>query len=182
MAPRFQLHGHLVSQPTRSVMWFCLLHKVDFEFIHVNLPKGEHLKSGFVNPNHQVPVLVDTNKNGEKFVLAESSAILVYLCEELNITGPWAMPTSPRQRARVFEYLSYHTGNTRANLSGKIFIHILTASRTKKDPSARVAAGVEAVKGFLRQMELRLQRGGGFVAGAQPSIADLLAFPEVRAG
>jgi GST-like protein len=67
----------------------------------VNVRKGEqklpeHLA---LNPNGKVPVLVDPDgPGGERLVLTESGAILVYLAEK---TGR-LLPTEGVVRARVF--------------------------------------------------------------------------------
>jgi GSH-dependent disulfide-bond oxidoreductase len=71
----------------------------------VNVRKGEQKETAFValNPNGKVPVLVD-DVNGERFVLTESAAILVYLAEK---TGK-LLPRDAAGRARVFEQLFFH--------------------------------------------------------------------------
>ena len=50
--------------------------KVDYEFIPLNLMKGEHKKEWFLklNPNGQIPTLVD-----DDFSIWESNAIIMYL-------------------------------------------------------------------------------------------------------
>src|SRR5436190_599670 len=50
-----------------------------YEFVPVDLPKGEHRTVDFLamNPHGKIPVLLD-----EKFALAESDAILWYVAEK----------------------------------------------------------------------------------------------------
>lgn len=58
--------------------------RLDYTLHGVNVRKGEQKDAAFValNPNAKVPVLVDTAADGERFVLTESAAILVYLAEK----------------------------------------------------------------------------------------------------
>lgn len=73
----------------------------------VNVRKGEQKLPGHLalNPNGKVPVLVDPDgPRGERLVLAESGAILVYLAEK---TGR-LLPADGIERARVFEQMFFH--------------------------------------------------------------------------
>jgi GSH-dependent disulfide-bond oxidoreductase len=73
----------------------------------VNVRKGEQKESTFkaINPNGKVPVLIDrAGPNGTRFVLTESSAILIYLAEK---TGK-LLPKEGEARARVFEQIFFH--------------------------------------------------------------------------
>jgi glutathione S-transferase len=175
MSPRFQLYAHVVSPPARCVYWFCKLHKIDFEFILVDLMKGDQLKPEFLklNPNHKVPVLVD-NKDAEPFVLTESVAILEYLCEELKLNGDWGMPTDTRERARVYEYINYHV-STVSGVVSKGFYPIFTQMKTKEDPTEALAEGAKGIREWIPQFEARLNANGGFLANGKPSICDLVA-------
>jgi GST-like protein len=73
----------------------------------VNVRKGEqklpeHLA---LNPNGKVPVLVDPDgPGGERLVLTESGAILIYLAEK---TGR-LLPIGGVERARVLEQMFFH--------------------------------------------------------------------------
>lgn len=79
---------------------------LDYALHGVNVRKGEQKDAAFValNLNAKVPVMVDTSPDGERFVLTESAAILVYLAEK---TGH-LLPESGADRARVFEQLFFH--------------------------------------------------------------------------
>jgi GSH-dependent disulfide-bond oxidoreductase len=79
---------------------------LDYALHGINVRKGEQKAAAFValNPNAKVPVLVDEDVAGERFVLTESAAILVYLAEK---TGR-LLPAAGVGRARVFEQLFFH--------------------------------------------------------------------------
>jgi glutathione S-transferase len=78
-----------------------------YDLRSVNVRKGEqklpeHLA---LNPNGKVPVLVDpSGPRGERLVLTESGAILIYLAEK---TGR-LLPAEGIERARVFEQIFFH--------------------------------------------------------------------------
>src|SRR5262245_65143345 len=66
--------------PTRTIraLWMLRELDLDFEYVQVDLTKGEHRRPEFlaVNPAGKVPVLVD-----DDLVLSESVAIVLYLAE-----------------------------------------------------------------------------------------------------
>jgi len=73
-----------------------------FETKLVDLPTGAHLSAEFraINPNHQVPVLVDGDLR-----LAESHAILRYLCARHDLYD-W-YPADAKRRALVDQWLDW---------------------------------------------------------------------------
>ncbi len=72
-----------------------------YELKSVNVRKGEQKLSEYLalNPNGKVPLLVDPDgPQGERLVLTESGAILIYLAEK---TGRF-LPAEGVERAKVF--------------------------------------------------------------------------------
>lgn len=178
-APRFQLYGMTVSPSVRPAFWLMKAHGIDFEFNSVNTLAGEQHTPEFLklNPNHKIPVLVDI-KDDKKFILTESTAIIKYLCEELKLSGDWGMPTDTRERARVYEYLNYHTSTTEPTVY-KMLNRFFTQMKTKEDQSAGIAEAADGIAEWIPQFEARLNANGGYLANGKPSICDLLAFPLV---
>jgi glutathione S-transferase len=90
--------------PTRSIraLWTLRELDVDFEFVNVNLMKGEHRQPDFlaINPAGKLPVLVDGD-----FVLTESVAIVLYLAEKYPEKG--LLPAGIRSRAEVNRWLLF---------------------------------------------------------------------------
>ncbi len=77
---------------------------LDYTLRPVNVKQGEQKQDGFLalNPNARVPVLVQTDTaTGERLVLSESAAILVYLAER----QAQLLPIAGIERARAFEQL-----------------------------------------------------------------------------
>jgi len=85
--------------PTRSLRALWGLRELDaeFEFVPVNLLKGEHKSPEFLrlNPAGKVPVLVDGD-----LVIAESAAIVLYLADKYRDKG--LLPASLDARAHVY--------------------------------------------------------------------------------
>jgi glutathione S-transferase len=90
--------------PTRSLraLWSLKELGVDFEFISVNLPAGEHKSPEFlaINPAGKVPVLVD---NG--IVVPESAAIVLYLAEKYP--EKHLMPNTLADRAEAYRWIMF---------------------------------------------------------------------------
>ncbi len=90
--------------PTRTIraLWVLRELEVDFEYVQVDVTKGEHRRPEFlaVNPAGKVPVLVDGD-----FVLNESVAIVLYLAEKHPQKG--FLPANLRARAQVYRWLLF---------------------------------------------------------------------------
>jgi hypothetical protein len=73
----------MMSQPSRAVLWFCLLNDLNYEFKLINILKGEHLTDEYkrINPHCKVPCIDD---NGfivyERYISVLSSVVdVLYL-------------------------------------------------------------------------------------------------------
>ena len=90
--------------PTRviRVVWTVQELGIDYEFINVDLTKGQNRDPEFlrVNPAGKLPALVDGD-----FVLTESVAIVLYLAEKYPEKG--LLPTDLRGRAQAYRWLLF---------------------------------------------------------------------------
>ncbi|HLG83487.1 MAG TPA: glutathione S-transferase family protein [Bradyrhizobium sp.] len=134
----------------------------------VNVRQGEQKDAAFValNPNGKVPVLVD-DVDGERFVLTESAAILVYLAEK---TGK-LLPESRAARARVFEQLFFHASALSPAFGNAGFFK---RSSPQPQPVAEARFTSEAER-ILDLLDARLANQA-FVAGDDFTIADIAHF------
>jgi GST-like protein len=114
-----------------------------------------------------VPVLVDPEAVGGRFVLTESAAILVYLAEK---TGK-LLAASGQDRARVFEQLFFHASGLGPAFGQAGFFQRQTA---EPQPLATQRFSTEANRtlGVLDGVLARHE----FVAGDVFSIADIAHF------
>ncbi len=96
-----KLYMHPVSMTSRPVRLFIAENNIPCEEQVVDLMTGEHHKEPFVkiNPNKQVPVLDDGDLR-----LTESSAILKYLADKMNLPS---YPKDLKQRAKVNEMMDW---------------------------------------------------------------------------
>ena len=81
-----------------------------YKVIPVNIGAGDQFEPDFlkISPNNKMPAMVDPDgPDGQPIALFESGAMLIYLAEK---TGQ-LMPTDPRARYEVLEWLMFQMGN-----------------------------------------------------------------------
>eukprot|EP00455_Lapot_gusevi_P025967 TRINITY_DN2740_c0_g1_i1.p1 TRINITY_DN2740_c0_g1~~TRINITY_DN2740_c0_g1_i1.p1 ORF type:complete len:152 (+),score=40.58 TRINITY_DN2740_c0_g1_i1:31-456(+) len=115
------LYVDFMSQPSRAIVWFCLLNKIEHKVQVVQIAKGEQRSAEFakINPNKQLPAI----KDGD-FALFESHAILRYLCATRQVADHW-YPRQAQARALVDQYLDWHHSNIRRGAAGLTFVRFL---------------------------------------------------------
>lgn len=107
----FKFYYDLLSPPSRALLIFFNVTKVQFEGVKVALRKGEHLTEEFaknVNRFKKVPAIIDND-----FRLSESCAILNYLRGENLIPDTSLLPKDNKTFARMDEYLQWTHNNIR---------------------------------------------------------------------
>lgn len=75
----------------------------------VDIGKGDQFKPEFlrISPNNKIPAIVDSDgPDGQPISVFESGAILIYLAEKIGRL----MPTDPRARIKVLEWLMVQMG------------------------------------------------------------------------
>ena len=97
-----ELHGSLVSGNTHKARNMLGLLGLDYEFVHVDLPAGEHKAAPFLalNPLGEIPVLVDGGTT-----LRDSGSILAYLASKYA-PGDW-LPDDPAGLGEVMQWLLF---------------------------------------------------------------------------
>ncbi|MGH0151449.1 UNVERIFIED_CONTAM: hypothetical protein FKN15_024099 [Acipenser sinensis] len=102
--------------PCRSVYIFAKKNNIPFEFKQLSLSEGQHYSEEFgkINPLRKVPAM----KDGD-YQLAESIAILLYMCRKFKTPDHW-YPSDLQKQAKVDEYLSWQHAAIRAPAS-KLF-------------------------------------------------------------
>ena len=140
---------------------------LDYALHPVNVKQGEQKQESFLalNPNAKVPVLVQTDTaTGDRLVLSESAAILVYLAERQGRL----LPAAGNARARVFEQLFFHASAVSPSFGNAGFFTKLAA---EPQPLAQQRFSSEAKRVTKVLDGLLAERT--YVAGDDYSIADI---------
>jgi glutathione S-transferase len=128
------------------------------------LENGEHMSAEFlaVNPNHQVPVLIDGDLK-----LFESNAILRYLSNKHELSD-W-YPRPPAQRAQVDQWLDWNQSRF-----GPAVVDIVLNTLFLGDKADRqaIARGRQRIAELAPILEQSLG-ASPFIVGDAPTIADL---------
>ncbi|OMJ95320.1 hypothetical protein SteCoe_1380 [Stentor coeruleus] len=171
------IHGTQLSQPTRSVIEFCKFCRIDFNFIYVNIPKGEQLSVEFqkLNPFGLVPVILH-----EGFNLWESPAIITYLADAYDTDTQW-YPKDRKIRARIDAYLHWHHENVREPIAGYVRGKVIGPlffgfSELSEDDEVKLR---EKMHNSLRQISEIIRENRFIARTEQLTIADIFAFNEI---
>ena len=152
------------SQHARRVVSLLVEAGLQYRLQHIAMDKGEHLSPEYlaINPNHQVPTLVDGD-----IKIAESNAILRYLCVKHGLDD-W-YPHDLAKRAAVEQWLDWNQCRLSPAVVDIVLNSVFLGERGD-------AAAVERGRARLRELEPILETGltgRAFLAGDTPTIADL---------
>lgn len=152
--------------PTRSlrVLWALRELDAEFEFVPVNLMKGEARQPDFLrlNPAGKLPVLVDGD-----LVLTESAAIVMYLAEKYAAKG--LMPADLAERAQTYRWSMFAVTELEQPL-WRMAKHTFLYPEDKRLP-ADIALAREDFAAMAAVLERHMQ-GREFIVGGGVTIAD----------
>jgi glutathione S-transferase len=159
----FKLSGH----SHRAELFLNLLH-LPYEFEQMELAGGKHRTPEYLAMNGfgEVPVL----KDGD-VVLADSTAILVYLASKYDDSGRW-LPRDPVAAAKVQRWLSAASGKI---AYGPAAARLVTVFGAPLDHERALAIAGR----LFTVMEQELQ-GRRYLVGEYASIADVAAFSYIE--
>ncbi len=162
-----RLHGHELSGNSAKVRLLLDLLGVPYEWVRVDLMKGEHKQPPFLalNPFGQVPVLEEGAS-----VLSDAQAILYYLAVRQG-DGQW-LPVDPYEQAKVVRWLSTAAGEVRqgpenARLFHRFGVKSLSIERAREKSSF-----------ILGQLDRHLS-DRQWLELERPTIADIAVFPYI---
>jgi len=149
---------------------------VPFELKLVDRDRRAHHAPEYLrlNPNGQIPVLVDARDDGSELVLYEAAAICLHLADTHADAG-LAPPPGSDARAMLYKWLTWMTNTLQATL-----LLYFYPERWVDTPeaAAQLKAHAEAKAGtLLDQLDAELARHGGpWLLGERYGIADAYAF------
>ena len=162
------LYGHPMSGNSYKVKLLLSLLGLDYDWVTVDLLKGEHKQPEFLKLNSfgQVPVLVDGD-----VVLADAQGSLVYLANQYDKTNSW-LPSDNVAMANVIRWLSITTGEVRQGPESARLYHLFGAKAINIERATEKAAFI------LDQLNQHLS-DQTWLVGDAPTIADVAVFPYV---
>ena len=140
-----------------------------YTFHPIDLTKGEQKSPSFLamNPNGQIPVIVDSEGPGGKPVtISQSVAVLLYCAEK---SGKF-LPKDPASRPAFWQALM----SAASDMSGMITA-IFALSRSKEQNSAAVDTFKSMWSGYMKVWNDRLG-GQRYAAGAEVTVADFALY------
>jgi GSH-dependent disulfide-bond oxidoreductase len=141
-----------------------------YTFHPVDLQKGEQKSPSFLsmNPNGQIPVIVDSEgPGGNPVTVSQSVAVLMYCAEK---TGKF-LPKDPATRAAFWQALA----SAASDMSGMVTA-ILTLSRGNKEQHAPAIEVFKTMwKNYVTVWDSRLGKQR-YAAGSEVTIADFALY------
>jgi len=162
------LYGHEISGNSYKVRLLLSLLNLEYEWIRVDLMKGEHKSPEYLakNPFGQVPFLVD----GE-VQLADAQAILVYLGREYG--GEKWLPLDALSLAQIIRWLSTAAGEVRQGPENARLYHLFGAG-TK----INIERATQKSEFILTQLDQHLS-DRTWLEFDHPTIADVAIYPYI---
>ena len=145
-----------------------------YEVRPINIAEGDQFEPEFlrISPNNKMPAIVDPEgPDGEPISVFESGAILIYLAEK---TGRF-LPTTPREKYRVLEWLMFQMGSVGPMLGQA---HHFRQYAPETIPYAIDRYTDEAAR-IYRVIDRRLAESE-YIAADDYTIADVAVFPWLR--
>lgn len=168
-----KIYGDSLSGNCYKLKLLCSLLSLDYEWVDVDILKGECRTDAFLalNPAGQIPVCV--LDNGE--VLSESNAILYYLAADSEF---W--PAAKLAQTRVLKWQFYEQYSHEPGIAVARFIklYLKMPENRIEEYQAKLKAGYRALDLLERQLAQQ-----DFIIGSQCTIADisLYAYTHVAA-
>jgi glutathione S-transferase len=161
------VYGRPTSINVRKVLWCAAELGLPFDHVGADGARGQPPTADFtsLNPNAKIPVIDD-----DGFVLWESNAICRYLAARAGRDD--LLPGDIAARARVEQWMDWQTTDLNASWRYAYFALVL-GTPAQPDPAA-LAASLADWHRHMTMLEMRLAATGGYVAGDQFTLADLV--------
>jgi len=145
---------------------------IPYETHPINISKDEQFAPDFlaIAPNNRIPAIVDEEgPDGAPLSLFESGAILIYLAEK---TGSELLPSEPRRRAAVMQWLMWQMGGL-GPMVGQAHHFLFNPKEVVPYGQKRYHNETKRLYGVLDKQ----LASNEYVAGDAYSIADISIYP-----
>jgi glutathione S-transferase len=163
-----KIHAFPPSPRAFKVLWAAHQLGIEYEFVLVDLTKGDQKKPEFLalNPNGRMPVLED-----DGFVLWESNAIVQYLATKKPQSG--LLPSDERGRADVVRWQFWDSGHWDPACAALIFERVVKGflGLGETDP-VEVEKGLQRFNAAAQMLNGQLDKHR-YVCGEQFTAADI---------
>lgn len=158
------LYSFVYSQHSRRVVSLLEETGIEYENRVVDMVNGEHRSPKYlaINPNHQVPTLIDGS-----VVLHESNTILRYVCQKYQLDN-W-YPSSLETRAEVDQWLDWNQSRLGDATISIVFNQLFAGD---KADLAAIDRGLTKLQELSDILGNALERKS-YLVGESPTIADL---------
>lgn len=162
------LYGHEISGNSYKARLFLSLLNLEYEWVRVDLMKGEHKSPEYLakNPFGQVPFLVDGETQ-----LADAQAILVYLARQYG--GEQWLPLDALPLAQVIRWLSTAAGEVRQGPENARLYYLFGAGT-----NINIERATQKSEFILTQLEQHLSTRS-WLEFDHPTIADVAIYPYI---
>jgi glutathione S-transferase len=162
-----KLYGHELSGNSYKVRLLLELLGLDYEWVKVDLLKGEQKAPNYLvlNPFGQVPALIDG-----ALKLADAQAMLVYLARQYG--GEQWLPLDAVSLAQVVRWLSTTAGEIRQGPEFARRYYLFNATYVNIDHAQQKSEFI------LSQLDQHLSTGN-WLECDRPTIADIAVYPYV---
>jgi GST-like protein len=147
---------------------------IPYNIVPVNIGRGDQFTPAFLkmNPNHRMPVMVDTMPagGGEPIVIFESGAIMLYLAEKVGRFYPQDL----RGKYAVTEWLIWQMANQGPKL-GECG-HFRRLGEKQGDQSYAVRRFTDEANRLYGVLNNRLY-ASRYLAGNEYTVADMISYP-----
>jgi maleylacetoacetate isomerase len=169
MSRPYKLYGYWRSSASWRVRWAMMLKKLPFDYVPVNLLKGEHKGPEHLklNPSGLVPMLVTP----EDVKIVQSLAILEYL--ESEFPNPPLFGKSSLEGAQIRSLCEIINADTAPLQTPRV------QKRHSADADEQAQWAREWIRAGLKSFAALRPQGAHFAAGEALSAADLLLVPQI---
>ncbi|XP_003385601.3 PREDICTED: glutathione S-transferase T1-like isoform X2 [Amphimedon queenslandica] len=166
------------SQPSRAVWMLLEATGVPYTPCYVDLVAGDNMKEDFlkVSPTGKVPAI-----NDDGFCLIESAAILKYIVTKYQLSNHWYPTADLCKRAKIDEYLSWHTENLRRGAGIYMFYKYFIKKVSFGIPpdENRAGSALQTLHKSVKIIESYYLKDTPFIHSQEITIADLQALCEL---